>query len=428
MDTTKGDTTIRVKKILFMTNSESGQANTILAMALEATTRPHVEVHIASFPALKRRVERLSQKINFHPLDGKDMLEMMAVQGIPWETFPHPPTTKCCEPYDRTTTAILTVWNGECAFYFLLLLCMWVVIDVRRIFGPAYVRLCDNIKRIIEGVDPDIVVVDTLLNAGFDACRSLNRRFVMNSPNSPVDTAREYQPWLKGLWYYQMFVLPTRSQRLFIVSIRLGTGISFPVPWSDLLKNTKAAFRFLWIIVTSPKISKLNKYRNAHGLPGRLPVMDTIHTRADHVICAGVREIDFPLVVPDFLGLYGPIVLDTTPIETADSELNRWLGRGETVVMCMGTHVYYTESRVKAVINGFLGGINHDSNTQFLWKLSEKSKFESLIEETLKDPRDKDRFKIVDWLEADPASIMKHPNVIAYIHHGGANSYFEAAL
>ena len=61
MDTTNGDATIRARKIPFVTNSESGQANTIMAMALEATTRPHVEVHIASFPVLKRRVEREDQ-------------------------------------------------------------------------------------------------------------------------------------------------------------------------------------------------------------------------------------------------------------------------------------------------------------------------------------------------------------------------------
>ena len=91
----------------------------------------------------------------------------------------------------------------------------------------------------------------------------------------------------------------------------------------------------------------------------------------------------------------------------------------------MGTHFHYTKSQAKAVISGFLSGINHDSNTQLLWKLSDKSKFESPIEEALKDPRDKERFKIVDWFEAVPASIMKHPNVIAYIHHGGASSYYE---
>jgi hypothetical protein len=156
--------------------------------------------------------------------------------------------------------------------------------------------------------------------------------------------------------------------------------------------------------------------------------METSITRAVHVICPSVRETDFPLAVPEWLGLYGPIVLDTTPIEGSDPELNRWLDRGETVLMCMGTHFHYSESQVKAVIDGFLGAITHDSNTQFLWKLSDKSKFDDLIEEALKNPRDKDRFKIVEWLEADPASIMKHPNVIAWIHHGGANSYFEGAL
>jgi len=46
----------------------------------------------------------------------------------------------------------------------------------------------------------------------------------------------------------------------------------------------------------------------------------------------------------------------------------------------------------------------------------------------LEGPKDKERFKIVDWLEADPVSIMKHPNVIAYIHHGGASSFCEASL
>ena len=45
-----------------------------------------------------------------------------------------------------------------------------------------------------------------------------------------------------------------------------------------------------------------------------------------------------------------------------------------------------------------------------------------MIEEALKNPRDKDRFRIVDWLEADPASIMKHLNVVACIYHGGATS------
>jgi hypothetical protein len=207
----------------------------------------------------------------------------------------------------------------------------------------------------------------------------------------------------------------------------MGTGISFPVPWRDLPWNVIAVLVLFYKVATSPKVIQLNKDREAHGLSDQPPTRWAI-TRALHVICPGVRETDFPLVVPDHLGLYGPIVLDTTPVDLSDPELNRWLDRGQTVLMYMGTHFCYSESQVKAILNGFLSAVGHDSSTQFLWKLPNRSKFENLIEEALKNSRDKERFKIVNWLEADPPSIMMHPNVAALIHHGGANTYFEGAL
>ena len=119
MDATNNDATIQARKILFMTNSESGQANTILAMALEATIRPHIEVHVASFPELKRRVERLSPKINFHPLDGKGLLETLAARGLRGEIHPHPPATKSYEPYGQMLALLVAGWDGECTSYLL---------------------------------------------------------------------------------------------------------------------------------------------------------------------------------------------------------------------------------------------------------------------------------------------------------------------
>ena len=80
---------------------------------------------------------------------------------------------------------------------------------MRSLFDLAYVRLCDDIKRMIEELNPGIVVVDTLMGAGIDACYSLDRKFVVNIPTTPLDSARPLQPWLKGFWYYPMFVLPT---------------------------------------------------------------------------------------------------------------------------------------------------------------------------------------------------------------------------
>ena len=179
-------------------------------------------------------------------------------------------------------------------------------------------------------------------------------------------------------------------------------------------------------VVTSPELKSLVRYRNKHGLPGRLPLGPS-KSHALHIISPGIRELDYPLFIPDNMGLYGPLVLDTTPVEVADPELARWLDRGETVMMCMGTHHHFTESQVKTVINGFLGAIDPESGVQFFWKLSGKDKFEGMIEELVANSKDRERFRIVDWIDADPAAVMNHPNVVVSIHHGGANSYHEAA-
>ncbi|KAF9778363.1 hypothetical protein BJ322DRAFT_495180 [Thelephora terrestris] len=59
--------------------------------------------------------------------------------------------------------------------------------------------------------------------------------------------------------------------------------------------------------------------------------------------------------------------------------------------------------------------------------LAGRERFEGVIEELLANPKNQERFKMVDWIHADPAAVMNHPNVTESIHHGGANSYYEAA-
>jgi hypothetical protein len=111
----------------------------------------------------------------------------------------------------------------------------------------------------------------------------------------------------------------------------------------------------------SPEVKGLIKYRNAHGLPGRLP-MESAPTRAIHIICPGVRETEFPLVIPRSVRTHR---LGQSPIKDSDPDLNRWLNRGKTVLMRMGTHFFYSESQVKAVIDGFLSAVPDSSNVQF---------------------------------------------------------------
>ena len=107
--------------ILFVTNSESGQANTILALIAELLSRPDVEVHVASFTALEKRVTALrdhilsqpsSSSLTFHTIDGVDMNTALRQRGIRDEDLIHSPTTESYKAYD-TASAIVTAWSGE---------------------------------------------------------------------------------------------------------------------------------------------------------------------------------------------------------------------------------------------------------------------------------------------------------------------------
>jgi UDP:flavonoid glycosyltransferase YjiC (YdhE family) len=59
--------------------------------------------------------------------------------------------------------------------------------------------------------------------------------------------------------------------------------------------------------------------------------------------------------------------------------------------------------------------------------LHDKAKFQHILDEELGDEQVKERFRIVDWIDVDPGEVLMHKNVVAYVHHGGANSYYEAA-
>jgi len=63
-----------------------------------------------------------------------------------------------------------------------------------------------------------------------------------------------------------------------------------------------------------------------------------------------------------------------------------------------------------------------------LWKLSQHSSFKDIIGRLLPGIEDKERFVVMDWIPVDLFFIMTHTNVVALVHHGGANSYFKAAL
>lgn len=61
-------------------------------------------------------------------------------------------------------------------------------------------------------------------------------------------------------------------------------------------------------------------------------------SRTTHMISPVTCELDYLLSIPDTICLYGPVVMDTTPIEIADPEPIQWLDREKTAMMYIGIH------------------------------------------------------------------------------------------
>lgn len=113
------------KPVLFITLPETGQSNSIFALALELVTHPNVDVHVASFPVLRKRAEELSSSagivekthpnssFTFHDLDGMDFEEAIELKGLSAASFPHPPLARSHGEGIGKLMIMLTCWNGR---------------------------------------------------------------------------------------------------------------------------------------------------------------------------------------------------------------------------------------------------------------------------------------------------------------------------
>lgn len=202
---------------------------------------------------------------------------------------------------------------------------------------------------------------------------------------------------------------------------RSWSTIPFPVPASLFLFNLWTMLKILFIFSRCPRFSSYLAFRQQIGLKGGPPLGTAMRSDID-ILCCSTPETDYPCVLPSNLHCFGPITLDAIPLAQSDPELEKWLDRGKTVVVSLGTHIVYNAEMVNAFSQAFLTSLPND--VQVLWKLQGKHEWDALIESKL----DRTRFKIVDWIVPDPIAIMFHHNVLCYVHHGGANSFFECCL
>ena len=169
-------------KILLLTLSEYGQANSILALATELGQRSDLDVHVGTFAPLEKRVNSIRSRskspVTFHTLRGSTYGEAAVKKGLNAITFPHPPSNKSNKAL-HMIGPVLVPWTDE-----------------------EYLRLIQEVEQIVNSLEADTVVIDTLFSPAVDACRLSGRRYMLSSPNQTLDLVRMSQPRLRGFWYY----------------------------------------------------------------------------------------------------------------------------------------------------------------------------------------------------------------------------------
>lgn len=216
-------------------------------------------------------------------------------------------------------------------------------------------------------------------------------------------------------------------------SSSLASAFPFPIPWYLIPANIYLWLRMAITIASaaadkSSRLYKLNHARQACGLVGPPPVMNASKV-ASHIICPSLPELDFPMCVrPRTFGC-GPIALPKRPVSELDPQLDEWLRRKgmKTVLVNLGTHHTVDSSLALEIAKALKQTLDTFPDLQIIWKIMLRGDGQQEVMEEAFGPElvANKRIRMARWLKADPIAILGSGKIVAQVHHGGANTYFE---
>ncbi|KAM7216740.1 Glycosyltransferase sdnJ [Rhypophila decipiens] len=391
--------------VLFFTISDFGYVNVVLATIYELLRRDQVDIHIASFAPLKPRLESLVQLVkdeadkqtsepglHFHNLAEFPGFATWAAQSKDRKKadVPHPPGRNGAGRVALLTLKALAIMRPE-----------------------QYLSLFDWSADLTRKIDPSLVMVDPILLPVHDMARTLGRKYAVLHPWSVADGLIPRQGWWAEYWKYPAF----------------STGFPYPLPWSKIPENI-SCYLVSKQCHSHPKVQALNQARYAHGIKPDPLGSFTPFAEGVPQITPSLPVIDLPMSIPPNVFDCGPILVASPPIETSDPDLLHWLKKAPTVLVSLGTHFEAYAETVQEQAVGIRILLAARPDIQVLWKLkpeatSEKSGLESL-DSILGQAIQDGRVRIESWLKADPVAILRSGHIVCSVHHGGANSYFEA--
>lgn len=204
----------------------------------------------------------------------------------------------------------------------------------------------------------------------------------------------------------------------------LSSGFPVPLPLSYVFTNIYLIYQLVKLSYFSPRVQGLIKARSDRGIPGKMTVgYNQCDPEVLHLIPA-LPQTDWPFsVIPRNVVGCGPILPASKPLVEIDPELARWLAARPTVVINMGSHVTYDAGQANEVMSAIEQSVNRHPDIQILWKCRKTVQSEPNIADAPLDSR----IRLVSWLPATPAACLtSSKSVLAYVHHGGSNSFHES--
>lgn len=396
------------QSILFLTSPEHGQSNVALAVAEEFLHRGEFEVHIASFEELSARVQAINDKveydqvIHFHPIAGPSLSEIVT------RTTPN----ICHRPGLAGTRDACNIIN----------------ISVVGWKPDEYIRSYRSSLEILKDVRPVVVVVDPLLHLGLDAARSIDTRIVILWPVPLKDIVVTIQPKAGLLWKYPLcathiFLLEFGYRADFLL-LSTGSGYPYPLPWRLILANIYMAFCFGLMVRLGKPLRDLLDIRKKAGIQTVFPHVAPYCENHLH-LSPSFQEMDFPLYVPDNVISCGPILRPCPSLTDSDPALDSWL-KEPTILICLGSHVQAPENDALQMTMATQAVLREFPSMQVLWKLKYDWESSPTVKNILGSLVSSDKVRIFPWIQPEIISLLEGGNILAYVHHGGANSFFEA--
>jgi len=382
--------------VLFVTNEHPGFYNVHLSTLYSLLEKhPQIEIHYASFPKVAQRVQQISslavkrgsraKDVTFYPLTGLGYVDTLAKFLGNQSTTTHRPGLSAGDHFAKYMGFYIAPWPAE-----------------------EYWTLYKSCDRLIDEIDPAVIIIDTFFGPAVDAARDKRRLHALITPNILSDLLPAKQPAWTLFWKYPA----------------LGSGFPYPVPWSLIPANVYINFKIIRGMLYLPDVAAKRKFLEKKGIERPIDFMGLYRPDVPW-LTQTLPSAHLPLVtIPRNVTLTGPINLaGLEEKSSAARELLDWIKK-PTVLISLGSGFKYVEYQARVMLEA-MQNVLEETEVQILWKMDKLEPFDDhFLKAAMRDSAG--RLRIEKWLEVEPPTLLQDGHILAFVHHGGAGSYHDS--